>query len=64
MDQLNFPVSSLELAGGMTSEVLPMVGPGGERVYTGWLRRLADHDRVIYTGLYSVGRPAAFPARA
>jgi hypothetical protein len=45
----------------MTSEVLPMVGPGGDRVYTGWLRRLADHDRVIYTGLYSVGRPAAFP---
>jgi len=61
MDQLNFPVSSLELAGGMTSEILPMVGPGGERLYTGWLRRLADDDRVIYTGLYSVGRPAAFP---
>jgi hypothetical protein len=61
MDQLNFPVSSLELAGGMTSEVLPMVGPGGDRVYTGWLRRLADHDRVVYTGLYSVGRPGAFP---
>src|SRR4029077_3984267 len=36
MDQLNFPVSSLELAGGMTSEVLPMVDPAsGRRVYTG-----------------------------
>ena len=62
MDQLNFPVSSLELAGGMTSEVLPMVDQvSGRRVYTGWLRRLAGADRVIYTGLYSTERPAAWP---
>jgi hypothetical protein len=62
MDQLNFPVSSLELAGGMTSEILPMVGLGtGRRVYTGWLRRLAADGRVIYTGLYAVARPAAWP---
>jgi hypothetical protein len=62
MDQLNFPVSSLELAGGMTSEVLPMVESAtGRRVYTGWLRRLAAADRVIYTGLYSVERPGAWP---
>src|SRR5262245_11996588 len=38
MDQLNFPISSLELAGGMTNEVLPMVSSNGERAYTGWLR--------------------------
>src|SRR4051794_27038428 len=62
MDQLNFPVSSLELAGGMTSEVLPMADPAsGRRVYTGWLRRLAAADRVIYTGLYSTERPAGYP---
>jgi hypothetical protein len=61
MDQLNFPVSSLELAGGMTSSVLPMVDASGRRLYTGWLRRLAASDRVIYTGLYSTERPAAFP---
>jgi hypothetical protein len=62
MDQLNFPVSSLELAGGMTSDVLPMIDPAtGRRVYTGWLRRLVARDRVIYTGLYSTERPAAFP---
>jgi hypothetical protein len=60
MDQLNFPVSSLELAGGMTSDILPMVDAHGQRVYTGWLRRLAAAGRVIYTGLYSVGRPAGF----
>jgi hypothetical protein len=61
MDQLNFPVSSLELAGGMTSRVLPMVDASGRRVYTGWLRRLVAADRVIYTGLYSTERPVAFP---
>src|SRR5262249_8447719 len=61
MDQLNFPVSSLELAGGMTSSVLPMVDAAGQRVYTGWLRRKAAADRVVYTGLYSTDRPAAFP---
>jgi hypothetical protein len=61
MDQLNFPVSSLELAGGMTSDILPMIDAEGRRVYTGWLRRLAAADRVIYTGLYSVERPAGCP---
>ena len=57
MNQLNFPVSSLELAGGMSSDVLPMFDASGRRVYTGWLRRLPSLDRVIYTGLYSVERP-------
>jgi hypothetical protein len=57
MDQLNFPISSLELAGGMSSDVLPMVRNGGQPIYTGWLRRLAANDRVIYTGLYSVQKP-------
>jgi hypothetical protein len=61
MDQLNFPVSSLELAGGMTSDILPMVDAAGKCVYTGWLRRLAASGRVIYTGLYSVQQPAGYP---
>lgn len=59
MDQLNVPVSSLELAGGMTSDVLPMFNGSGQRVYTGWSRRLPALNRVIYTGLYSVERPGA-----
>lgn len=61
MDQLNFPVSSLELASGMTSEILPMTDENGTRHYTGWLRRLAANDRVIYTGFYSVERPPNYP---
>src|SRR5258708_7381152 len=41
MDQLNFPISSLEVAKGMTSEVVQLIEPASERfVYTGWLRRL------------------------
>jgi hypothetical protein len=54
MDQLNFPISSLEVAKGMTSEVVQLVEPAGGRVVnTGWLRRLKSSGRVIYAGLYS-----------
>jgi hypothetical protein len=60
MDQLNFPVSSLELAGGMSSEVLPLVDGSGRLVYTGWLRRLVGEKRIIYAGLYATERPGAY----
>jgi hypothetical protein len=54
MDQLNFPISSLEVAKGMTSEVVQLVEPATERIVnTGWLRRLKSSGRVIYAGLYS-----------
>ena len=54
MDQLNFPISSLEVAKGMTSEVVQLVEPAtGNIVNTGWLRRLKSSGRVIYAGLYS-----------
>jgi hypothetical protein len=61
MDQLNFPVSSLELAGGMTNDILPMVSESGELVYTGWLRRRTADGQVVYAGLYRTGRPGAHP---
>lgn len=55
MDQLNFPISSLEVAKGMSSEVVQLVSPKtGELRYTGWLRRLKSSGRVIYAGIYSV----------
>ena len=54
MDQLNFPISSLEVAKGMTSEVVQLVEPASGRIVnTGWLRRLKSSGRVIYAGLYS-----------
>lgn len=57
MDQLNFPLSSLEVAKGMSSEVVQLVDPKtGEVRHTGWLRRLKSSGRVIYAGIYSVCR--------
>lgn len=57
MDQLNFPISSLEVAKGMSSEVVELVDPAsGQLRYTGWLRRLKSSGRVIYAGIYSVCR--------
>ncbi|HEV1993095.1 MAG TPA: hypothetical protein VGR03_02080 [Candidatus Acidoferrum sp.] len=54
MDQLNFPISSLEVAKGMSSEVVQLLEPASGRiVYTGWLRRLKSSGHVIYAGLYS-----------
>ena len=57
MDQLNFPISSLEVAKGMTSEVVKLCKPGsGNLAYTGWLRRFRATGKVIYAGLYSVAQ--------
>jgi hypothetical protein len=54
MDQLNFPISSLEVAKGMSSEVIQLLEPAsGRLVATGWLRRLKSSGNVIYAGLYS-----------
>jgi hypothetical protein len=61
MNQLNFPISSLELAGGMTNDILPLVSESGERVYTGWLRRRKADGQVVYAGLYTTGRPGTHP---
>jgi hypothetical protein len=57
MDQLNFPISSLEVAKGMSSEVVQLLDPDSRRVIaTGWLRRLKSSGNVIYAGLYSIER--------
>jgi len=57
MDQLNFPISPLEMAGGMTSQVIQLIEPGtGKLVYTGWLRKLKSSGLVMFAGIYSVAR--------
>jgi len=54
MDQLNFPISSMEVAKGMTSEIVQLREPNsGKLAYTGWLRRFRSTGKVIYAGLYS-----------
>lgn len=52
VDQLNFPVSPLDTAQGMTSEIILLREPSGEVRYTGWFRKLTHNQRVIYTGFY------------
>jgi hypothetical protein len=57
MDQLNFPISSLEVAKGMTNEIVHLRKPGtGKVVHVGWLRRFRSSGKVIYAGLYSVAK--------
>jgi hypothetical protein len=57
MDQLNFPISPLEMAGGMTSQVIQLTTPAtGRLVYTGWLRKMKSSGLVMFAGIYSVAR--------
>jgi len=57
MDQLNFPISPLEMARGMSSQVIQLREPNtGRLVYTGWLRKLKSSGMVMFAGIYSVAR--------
>ena len=56
VDQLNFPLSPLDTALGMTSEIIQLRRADGTVRYTGWFRKLAEHDRVLYTGFYMTER--------
>lgn len=57
MDQLNFPISPLEMARGMTSQVIQLREPAsGGLIYTGWLRKLKSSGLVLFAGIYSVAR--------
>ena len=57
MDQLNFPISSLEVSRGMSSQIVQLIDPQTSAIkYTGWLRRLKSSGHVIYAGLYSTVR--------
>lgn len=56
-DQLNFPVSALEAAEGISSEVLHLRDAEGRLRYAGWLRRFKSDGRSLYTGFYSPCRP-------
>src|SRR6185503_12068606 len=56
VDQLNFPLSPLDTAHGMTSEIILLRRKDGSVRYTGWLRKLVEQQRVIYTGFYMTER--------
>jgi hypothetical protein len=52
VDQLNFPLDGLEMAHGMTSEIVLLRRPDGRVKYTGWFRCMRNTGRSIYTGFY------------
>lgn len=61
MNQLVFPLSPLELSGGMTNEIIEFIDRGtSKRVYTGWRRKLVSHNSIIYAGLYSTAIPPLY----
>jgi hypothetical protein len=59
VDQLNFPLDGLETAHGMTSEIALLRDAAGAIRYTGWFRKIARTNRVIYTGFYMTVTPPA-----
>ncbi|MCH9650064.1 MAG: hypothetical protein K0U98_17640 [Deltaproteobacteria bacterium] len=52
VNQLNFPLDGLEMARGMTSEIVLLRRPEGSIKYTGWYRCIRATGRSIYTGFY------------
>jgi hypothetical protein len=61
VDQLNFPLSPLDTAHGMQSEIISLKRPDGSVRYTGWFRTLAQAKRVLYTGFYMTERAPLAP---
>ncbi|MDB4964899.1 MAG: hypothetical protein JWN44_588 [Myxococcales bacterium] len=61
VDQLNFPLSPLETAHGMVSEIISLRRPDGSVRYTGWFRTLAYQRHVLYTGFYMTERAPDAP---
>jgi hypothetical protein len=57
VNQLNFPLSPLDTALGMSSEIISLRESSGRVKYTGWFRTLAANTaRVLYTGFYMTER--------
>lgn len=56
VEQLNFPLSPLDTALGMSSEIILMRRPDGTIRYTGWFRTIGTEARVLYTGFYMTER--------
>jgi hypothetical protein len=61
VNQLNFPLSPLDTARGMVSEIISMRRADGTVRYTGWFRTLAEHQHVLYTGFYMTERAPRAP---
>ena len=63
LQQLNVPLSPLESARGMTSNIIQLRDPGsGAAVCTAWVRELRATGNVIYAGSYSVATVPNHPS--
>lgn len=54
LQQLNVPLSALDMSKGVTSEVVHLVDSDDNVRYTAWVRKLIGTDNVLYAGSYSV----------
>ena len=61
VNQLNFPLSPLDTAHGISSEIILLRRPDGTIRYTGWFRTLTGQRRVLYTGFYMTERAPNAP---
>lgn len=61
VNQLNFPLSALDTARGMDSEIALLREPSGRVRYAGWCRRLRESGLVVYAGFYLVERVPGAP---
>lgn len=52
VNQLNFPLSPLDTARGMSSEIITLREASGRVRYTGWFRTIGGKENVLYTGFY------------
>ena len=59
VNQLNFPLSPLDTAHGMKSEIILLRRPDGRVRYTGWFRTIGEEHSVLYTGFYMTERVPA-----
>lgn len=63
LQQLNVPLSPLDSARGMTSEVVSMEDAQGHIQQTAWVRKLRATGNVLYAGMYSTCLPPRQPSR-
>ena len=52
VNQLNFPLSPLDTARGISSEIISLRDGAGRVRYTGWFRTVGGEANVLYTGFY------------
>ena len=58
LQQLNLPLSALDVSHGMTSDIIQLVDKKTKKVlYTAWVRELRGSGNVLYAGSYSFCQP-------